>query len=172
VASTKASQKQSTATVRAQPVEDAGGVYGQLKLRAESFTVNTHNRIDVIDLTDHVMEVVRTYHIREGTLTVFSMHTTCTLFVNEYQAALVADMRRFLEHIVPSDAAWLHNDPDHSDCDRQNADAHLRAMLLGHSVTLQVSGGEVVLGQWQRILMGELDGPRTRQIRLSVMGVA
>jgi secondary thiamine-phosphate synthase enzyme len=52
-----------------------------------------------------------------------------------------------------------------------NADAHLRAMILGHSLTLQVSGGEVVLGQWQRILMAELDGPRSRTLRLSVMGV-
>ena len=46
----------------------------------------------------------------------------------------------------------MHNDPDHSDCDRQNADSHLRAMLLGHSLTMQISGGELVLGQWQRIL--------------------
>ena len=48
---------------------------------------------------------------------------------------------------------------------------HLRAMLLGHNLTLQISGGEVVLGQWQRILMVELDGPRTRAIRLQVMAV-
>ena len=46
----------------------------------------------------------------------------------------------------------MHNDPEHSDCDRNNADAHLRAMLLGHSMTLQVTGGELVLGQWQRVL--------------------
>ena len=72
----------------------------------------------------------------------------------------VADIKTFLEHIVARDAEWLHNDPAHSDCDRMNADSHLRAMLLGHSLTLQVSGGELVLGQWQRVLMAELDGPR------------
>ncbi len=48
----------------------------------------------------------------------------------------------------------------------------LRAMLLGHSLTLQISGGEVVLGQWQRVLMAELDGPRTRTVRLQVLGIA
>ena len=58
------------------------------------------------------------------------------------------------------DGEWMHNDPEHSDCDRNNADAHLRAMLLGHSMTLQVTGGELVLGQWQRVLAAELDGPR------------
>ncbi len=75
-------------------------------------------------------------------------------------------MKTFLERIVDPHAKWLHNDPAHSDCDRTNADAHLRAMLLGHSLTLQVSGGELVLGQWQRVLLAELDGPRTRSLRV------
>ena len=86
--------------------------------------------------------------------------------------ALLSDFKTFLEDIVAADANWRHNDPQHSDCDRQNADAHLRAMLLGHSLTLQTSGGEVVLGQWQRILLAELDGPRARTVRIQVMGVA
>jgi len=59
----------------------------------------------------------------------------------------------------------------HSDCDRQNADSHLRAMFLGHGLSLQISGGELVLGQWQRVLMAELDGPRTRSLRITVMGI-
>jgi thiamine phosphate synthase YjbQ (UPF0047 family) len=53
-----------------------------------------------------------------------------------------------------------------------NADSHLRAMLLGHSITLQISGGEAVLGQWQRVIVGEMDGPRARTIRLQALGVA
>jgi thiamine phosphate synthase YjbQ (UPF0047 family) len=72
---------------------------------------------------------------------------------------------------VDSAAPWLHNDPQHSDCSRMNAGAHLRALLLNHSLTLQISGGELVLGQWQRVLVAELDGPRTRSLRLQVMGV-
>jgi secondary thiamine-phosphate synthase enzyme len=107
----------------------------------------------------------------EGLVNLFSMHTTCTIFINEFQAALVADIKTFLERVVLRDAEWRHNDPEHSDCDRMNADSHLRAMLLGHSLTVQVSGGEVVLGQWQRILMAELDGPRARTLRVMVMGV-
>ena len=91
-------------------------------------------------------------------------------FINEFQTALLTDIKAFLEQMVARDAEWLHNDPEHSDCDRMNADSHLRAMLLGHSLTLQVSGGEVVLGQWQRILMAELDGPRARTLRIQVLG--
>ena len=108
------------------------------------------------------MAFVRQFNIREGIVSLWSMHTTCALFINEFQTALLTDIKRFLEQMVARDAEWMHNDPEHSDCDRMNADSHLRALLLGHSLTLQVSGGEVVLGQWQRILMAELDGPRAR----------
>jgi len=69
------------------------------------------------------------------------------------------------------DATYIHNSPEHSNCDRMNADSHLRAIVLGHHLTLQVSGGEVVLGQWQRILMAELDGPRARSLRVQIIGI-
>ena len=164
--------KSSTVTARAQPVADLTSVTGALRVHSETLTLQTDQRFQVIDLTERVMTLVRDLRITEGLVHLFSMHTTCTIFINEYQAALVADIKTFLERVVLRDAEWRHNDPEHSDCDRMNADSHLRAMLLGHSLTVQVSGGEVVLGQWQRILMAELDGPRSRTIRLSVMGVA
>ena len=117
------------------------------------------------------MSFVQRLRIREGIVSLWSLHTTCTLFINEFQSALLSDIRRFLEQMVARDEEWLHNDPNHSDCDRMNADSHLRALLLGHSLTLQVSGGEVVLGQWQRVLMAELDGPRARTLRVQAWGV-
>ena len=118
------------------------------------------------------MEFVRKRTIREGLVSVWSLHTTCAVFINEFQNALLTDIRRFLERMVARDAAYIHNDPEHSDCDRMNADSHLRAMLLGHNLTLQVSGGEIVLGQWQRILMAELDGPRARSLRVQIIGIS
>lgn len=163
--------KSSTVTLRDQPVADVTSESGALRVHAETFTVETEERIHVVDLTDRVMGLVRKLRIKEGIVNLFSTHTTCTVFINEFQSALLTDIKKFLEGVVARDAEWLHNDPEHSDCDRMNADSHLRAMLLGHSLTLQVSGGEVVLGQWQRILMAELDGPRSRTLRLSVMGV-
>ncbi len=163
--------KSSTVTVRDQPVADVTSVSGSFRVYGETFTVETEERIHLVDLTDRVMGLVRKLRVKEGIVNLFSMHTTCTVFINEFQTALLTDIKKFLEGVVARDAEWLHNDPEHSDCDRMNADSHLRAMILGHSLTLQVSGGEVVLGQWQRILMAELDGPRSRTLRLSVMGV-
>ena len=127
--------------------------------------IETDQRIELVDLTNLVMEFVRRFNVREGLVSLWSMHTTCSVFINEFQTALLTDIKRFLEQMVARDAEWMHNNPDHSDCDRMNADSHLRALLLGHSLTLQISGGEVVLGQWQRILMAELDGPRARTLR-------
>ena len=165
--------KSSTVTVRERPVESvASATVGGLTVHGETIVVQTDQRIELIDLTNRVMEFVRTFHIREGLVSLWSMHTTCTLFINEFQTALLTDIKRFLEELVARDKEYMHNDPNHSDCDRMNADSHLRAMLLGHSLTFQVSGGEVVLGQWQRILMAELDGPRARSLRIQILGVS
>lgn len=157
-------------TMRETPVQ-SGTVSGALVVQAEALVVQTDRRVELVDVTDAVMTHVRSGGVREGLASLWSMHTTCAVFINEAQKALHADITRVLEQVVDRDAEWLHNNPEHSDCDRMNADAHLRAMLLGHSVTLQVSGGEVVLGQWQRILIAEMDGPRARTIRLQLMGL-
>ena len=165
--------KSSTVTVREKPMEGvATATAGGVTIHGETFVIDTDQRIELVDLTNRVMEFARRFNIREGMLSIWSMHTTCTLLINEFQGALLSDIKRFLEQMVARDAEYLHNDPNHSDCDRQNADSHLRAMLLGHSLTLQISGGEVVLGQWQRILMAELDGPRARSLRVQVFGVS
>ena len=165
--------KSSTVTIRERPVEEvATATVGGLTIHGETLVISTDQRIELVDLTNRIMEFVRRFNIREGMLSIWSMHTTCTLLINEFQGALLSDIKRFLEQMVARDAEYLHNDPNHSDCDRQNADSHLRAMLLGHNLTLQISGGEVVLGQWQRILMAELDGPRARSLRVQVFGVS
>ena len=164
--------KSSTVTVRETPVSEVtSATAGGLIIHGETLVISTDQRIEVVDMTDRVMTFVRGLRIREGIVNLWSMHTTCTVFINEFQAALLSDIKRFLEQMVARDEAWLHNDPYHSDCDRMNADSHLRALLLGHSLTVQISGGEVVLGQWQRVLMAELDGPRARTLRLQAWGV-
>lgn len=160
-----------TSAVNASEVAQAASATGGFAVRAETLTVQTEGRVELTDITDRVLEVVRRSGVREGIVSLWSMHTTFAVFMNEAQRALHADIKRLLETMVDRDADWMHNDPEHSDCDRFNADAHLRAMLLGHSLTLQVSGGEAVLGQWQRVLVAELDGPRSRTLRVQVMGV-
>jgi secondary thiamine-phosphate synthase enzyme len=165
--------KCSTVTVRQTPVSAvATATAGGLTIHGETLVVQTTQRIEVTDLTDRIMALVRRLRIKEGLVSLWSLHTTCAVFMNECQTALLTDIKHFLEELVARDEEWMHNDPKFSDCDRMNADSHLRAMLLGHSLTLQVSDGDIVLGQWQRILMAELDGPRARTLRVQVWGIA
>lgn len=165
-------RRSSLSTVRQLAVEPVVAVSGQCQVRAEQFALVSAARVQLVDVTDDVMTRVQALGVREGIATLQSLHTTCAVFVNESQDALSADFVTFLESVTDPDAIWRHDDPEFSDCDRQNTDAHLRALLLSPSVTLQVSGGELVLGQWQRVLVAELDGPRTRTLRLQVMGIA
>ena len=162
--------KRSAVTTRQTPVRESSSSAGALRIRTETITIDTTTRLEVLDLTDRVMAIVHRQKVTEGLVSLCSLHTTATVFINEFQNALLADITTFLEASVSSDAPWRHNDARYSDCERANADSHLRAMLLGHSLTLQLCGGELALGQWQRILMAEFDGPRPRQLRVMVLG--
>ena len=164
--------KSSTVNVPDLPAGVAGSsAAGSLVVHADTLVVQTDHRVELIDVTERIAAIVGAAGVREGLVSLWSMHTTLAVFMNESQLALHADIKRLLEEIVDRDADWKHNDPEHSDCDRFNADAHLRAMLLGHSLSLQVSGSKVVLGQWQRVLVAELDGPRSRSVRVQTMGL-
>src|SRR6202048_5454657 len=102
--------KSSTVTVRERPVEDvASAKIGGLTIHAEPFIGQTDQRIELVDLTIRVMEFARRFNIREGLVSLWSMHTTCALFINEFQTALLSDIKRFLEQMVARDAEYLHN---------------------------------------------------------------
>jgi secondary thiamine-phosphate synthase enzyme len=137
---------------------------------AHELDFTTRQRFELINLTERVEELVRKTGIRAGFALVQSLHSTAALFVNEWQDALLEDFRTLLEQAVPADAAWRHNDPRYSDCDRSNAASHLRALLLGSSAMLAVRRGQLVRGRWQSIILAELDGPRTRSVSLQILG--
>jgi secondary thiamine-phosphate synthase enzyme len=133
-----------------------------------TFTSNEHT--EVIDITKDVRDALHQLPVTNGIALVNTLHTTCALFVNEYQAALIDDVKRLIERLVPERGGYRHDDPRYSDCERGNAHAHLRAALLGRSVAVGISDGELVLGRFQSIILAELDGPRKREITLQVIG--
>jgi secondary thiamine-phosphate synthase enzyme len=131
----------------------------------------TNDRTQLINITDRINEVVRKSGIRDGIVHLQSLHTTTAVFLNEWQDALKHDVKTFLEEVVAREAYWRHNDPTHSDCERQNADSHLRGMLMGQSLCLQVRNSTVLLGTWQSIILAEFDGPRSRSMSVQVSGI-
>ena len=131
----------------------------------------TNDRTQLINVTERINEIVRKSGIRDGIVHLQSLHTTTAVFINEWQDALLYDVRTFLDELVKRENYFRHNDPVYSDCERKNADSHLRGMIMGQTLCLQVRNSAVLLGTWQSIILAEFDGPRSRSMSIQVSGV-
>ena len=131
----------------------------------------TSERMQLINITDRINEIVHKSGVRDGLVHLQSLHTTTAVFINEWQDALLHDVRAFLDDLVNREEYYRHNDPAHSDCERKNADSHLRGMVMGQTLCLQVRNSVVLLGTWQSIILAEFDGPRSRSVSIQVSGV-
>lgn len=131
----------------------------------------TNDRMQLLNVTDRINEIVRKSGVRDGLVHLQSLHTTSAVFINEWQDALLHDVKTFFEEVVLREQYYRHNDPEHSDCERKNADSHLRGMLMGQTLCLQVRNASVLLGTWQSIIFAEFDGPRSRSLAVQVSGV-
>jgi secondary thiamine-phosphate synthase enzyme len=131
----------------------------------------TNDRMQLLNITERVNEIVRKSGIRDGLVHLQSLHTTTAVFLNEWQDALLEDVKSFFESVVEKELYYRHNDPNFSDCERQNADSHLRGMMMGQTLCLQVRNATILLGTWQSIILAEFDGPRSRSLAVQVSGV-
>ena len=145
---------------------------GPYRVASTVIKVHTDEREELCNLTSLVREFVKSSGVRAGSVMISSLHTTSAIFINEWQEALLHDVKAYLANAISKDVYYRHNDPAWSDCDRHNADSHLRSTMLGISLALQIADGDVVLGEWQSVIMAEFDGPRDRSIRLQAMGIA
>ena len=141
-----------------------------MKVFNASFVVTSEERTEFSDITKRVREALHQFPVMGGIALVNTMHTTCALFVNEFQGALVEDLKALMERVVVERGGYRHDDPRYSDCERGNAHAHLRAALLGRSIAVGVNDGDLTLGRFQSIIFAEFDGPRTREVNLQVIG--
>src|SRR5678815_1921831 len=123
-------------------VELAAGLY---RVASTLVKVQTEGREELHNLTNLVRNFVRSSGVRNGSVIVTSLHTTCGLFINEWQEALVHDVKAYFSNAINKDVYYRHNDPAWSDCDRHNADSHLRSLMLGISLNLQIADGDVCL---------------------------
>jgi secondary thiamine-phosphate synthase enzyme len=125
--------------------------------------IDSKKRLDAVDITAYVEEALRVSGVESGVVMVYTLHTTTGLTVNEADGDLIEDILNFLEKAAPENAGYRH---DHG---KGNAHAHLRAIILGNSVTVPVDRNRLALGVWQRILFFELDGPRRRKICVKIL---
>ncbi len=154
------------------PVEKAEDRAPLVKFFSKTFKFTTEKRLELYNITSIVADIVKEFKIKEGFINIGTLHTTTAMFVNEFQKALLDDIKVFMNKIINPEEAWKHNCPDCSDCDRKNADSHLRALLFGHNLQIPIVNGKLALGQWQSIILAELDGPRERTLTAHVFGAA
>ncbi|MBE0481741.1 MAG: YjbQ family protein [Dehalococcoidia bacterium] len=129
----------------------------------ERIRINTRSRVECHELTREVREKVKASGTTNGLCYLFVPHTTAAVTLNEHaDPSVMKDISRQLGKLVPE-----HNDYSHAE---GNADAHIKASLMGSSAVVFIEGGELVLGTWQGVFFCEFDGPRSRTVILKIAG--
>jgi secondary thiamine-phosphate synthase enzyme len=137
-----------------------------MKAHTEYLTLTTKHRYEMVHLTPQVEAIVQRSGIVDGLCFVSPMHITAAIYVNDDEDGLIQDISMWLEKLAP---AWP--DYKHHRTGEDNADAHLKALLLHHETTLPVTNGRLDLGTWQRIFYAEFDGRRAKRIIVKVLGL-
>jgi secondary thiamine-phosphate synthase enzyme len=134
-------------------------------------------RHDVVDVTDELCRAVKDSGVTDGCAVAFCAHTTCALIINEWEDGALDDLRARLEALVPRGVYYAHDDLERrtqnlqEGHERANGQSHVTQMILGAtSHAIPVVAGEPMLGQWQRLLLLELDEPKERSIVFHVFG--
>jgi secondary thiamine-phosphate synthase enzyme len=124
--------------------------------------IKTSSRVEFRDITGEVRDVVGRSGVKSGVCYIFVPHTTAGVLINEHADPAVAeDIAAQLESLVPREKHYRHLEG--------NAPAHIKASLIGDSRTLFIEDGKLLLGTWQGIFFGELDGPRNRNVMVKVV---
>lgn len=135
--------------------------------------LNTQEGISSVNLNPYIEESIVESDIQNGFIIVSSRHTTTAVSINEYEERLLHDIKVWLARLAPPDQKYLHNDIHLRDCppdEPENAHSHLMAMLLGSSESIPLQNGKPAIGQWQSVMLFDLDGPRQRTVNIQVIG--
>jgi len=148
-----------------------------VKSKTSTIRTRASERNAFVDLTDDLRRAIKDSGVTDGCAVAFCAHTTAALVVNEWEDGALADFRRHLDDWVPHEGVYFaHDDFEirtqnlHED-ERKNGHAHVKAMIMGAtSHAIPVAGGEPLFGQWQRLLLLELDEPKDRDVVVHVFG--
>ncbi len=130
-------------------------------MHINKISVKTGSRNEMVDITSLVQKEISNAGVEDGVCVVYVPHTTAGVTINEgADPAVCTDIIQKLNDLVPPNAGYRHMEG--------NADSHIKASLMGSSVTVLIENGRLVLGTWQKIFFCEFDGPRTRKVSVKI----
>jgi len=138
-----------------------------MKAKTEHLWFSTKRRREIVRITGEVRKVVRASGVKEGLCLVNAMHITASVFVNDNESGLHADLEEWLEGLAPEKP---HTRYRHNRTGEDNADAHLKRTIMGREVVLAITNGDLDLGPWEEVFYGEFDGRRKKRVLVKVIG--
>ncbi len=146
-----------------------------MKIQTKTLNYQTKNECDFIDLTEEIKNFVNGSGIKNGLVNIQLLHTSCALILNENEPLLIEDIKDNLEEISPKNKTYKHDDLSIRTvnvCDNEcvNGHSHCKVIHLLSNITLNLIDTHLQLGQWQNIMLVELDSSRPRKVQIFVMG--
>ncbi len=137
-----------------------------MKSLTEELWFNTKNRVEFINITPQVEELVRKSGVKEGLCLVNAMHITASVFINDDESGLHSDYKKWLEKLAPHEpvSQYAHN------VGEVNADAHMKRQIMGREVVVAITNGKLHFGPWEQIFYGEFDGRRRKRVLVKIIG--
>ncbi len=137
-----------------------------IKAVREYLWFNTDKRVELINITNKVRQIVTDSDIQEGLCLVNAMHITASVFINDDEPGLHEDYKKWLEELAPHEpvSQYAHNGFE------DNADAHLKRQVMGREVVVAITEGKLDFGPWEQIFYGEFDGQRKKRVLVKVIG--
>ena len=139
-----------------------------MKSHTVELTFNVPARMDFVNITGRVEDAVAASGVREGLCLVNAMHITASVFINDDEAGLHADYKRWLEKLAPYDPSptTYH----HNRSGEDNGDAHHKRQIMGREVVVAITAGKLHFGPWEQIFYGEFDGRRPKRVLIKIIG--
>jgi secondary thiamine-phosphate synthase enzyme len=136
-----------------------------MKIHQKEIKIETKGSYDFIDITDKVNEIVKESGIKNGILSLFSLHNTACIIIQENDETIFKDIEEFFDRILPLNTKYHHNYEGNI-----NATAHIKTNLLSQSLCIPIKDGKLLLGTWQRIIFLELFEARERKVFITIIG--
>jgi len=142
-------------------------IFAPMKSTTEHLTFNIPARMDFLNITPTVEDILRKSGIREGLCLVNAMHITASVFINDDEPGLHQDYKDWLEQLAPHEPISRYR---HNRTGEDNGDAHHKRQIMGREVVVAVTDGRLDLGPWEQIFYGEFDGRRAKRVLVKVIG--